>query len=129
MKNWALIEKDLHSLYNGIYIEYVSLYADEPMCGLSFLEAETLINKTEFSRKAHYNNCIKLLLKIHCLGYSDFTIETGLKKLNCKLDRDLIRKIRERALRKIVEKFGSDIGLITLLYETFKEKTVIELVE
>lgn len=129
MKNWDLIERDLYAVYKKIYIEYVSLYADEPMCGLSWLEAETLINKTEFSKKTHYNNSIKLLLKIHCLGYSDLDIEKGLKKLNRELSGELIRKIRERALKRIVEKFGSDIGLITLLYETFKDKNVVDLVK
>lgn len=121
MDSWDIFEKDLLVLWNDFCVEYTVRYADEPLCDLTMEEAGYLIENTEFSKKTKYNRCIRIILKMHCIGKSDRQISEGLAKLNININENRLRQIRFKALKKITEKFGSRIGLITARYEAFHE--------
>jgi len=111
-------EKDISSEFDNL--KYVSTDTEEPLKELLLYEVEYMLDRIVFSKKN--NSIIKLIVVLHCLGYTDLEIATGFNKIRIKqVSKEAVTKTRQRAFKKIKETFNKDIGLITLLYEAFRE--------
>lgn len=120
-KYLKLYDIEIEGLYNIFpKARYVDLKTEEPLTELLLYEVEHLLSKITFSKKRHLNNKVKLIVFLHCLGYSDKQISDGFLKMLIFMTPDAVKKSRQRALEKINIFFGSEIGFITIMYETFK---------
>lgn len=109
------------TLYNAFpRVRYVDIHTEEPLTQLLLLEVEHILSHIKFSKKAKIDNTVKLIVYLHCLGYTDKQITAGFHKLLKFYTVENVKKKRQRALKKIDEHFGKEIGFITLMYETFK---------
>ena len=112
-------ENTLSHQFNNI--DYVNKIAEEPCTGLILAEVEYLLDNMTFSKKKCRNQLIKLIIYLHCLGYSDLEITNGLNKIRTEqITIDALKKTRQRALKQLEEYHGGEIGFITIMYEAFK---------
>ena len=123
MKTTRLLFENLNTMSlseSFTRVRYVDLMTEEPLTGLLLNEVTYLLDKIDFSKKPQRNNVVKLIVYLHCLGYSDKQISSGFEKMLIFMSFKAVEKTRHRALQKINEFVGKDIGFITLMYETFK---------
>ena len=125
-----LYDSELYKVWNNTTQKKVSELAEEPITGLLWIEFEYLIDNITFSHKKIYDRILKFLLRLHALGISDKKISEGFYAYShFKIKANTIYKMRQKCLNKINTFYGKEIGLISLLSETFKGSFDISTVE
>jgi len=125
-----LYDKELFRLWERRTLDKVSENADEPICGLLWVELDYLLDNIRFSSNRNFDRFQKFLIRLHCLGIKDTKISEGLLKLtHFEMSPNLILKRRQKCMERLNEYYGKDIGLITLLGETFRNSDCFEDIE